>query len=97
MPQNNPGTLTDQQAYDASAFINSHPRPDSPGKEKDWPAGGAPRDVPYNTVGHAAYRAPRKLIPRLNPGGSIVPPPASITRSGKVARRAALSQKMGSQ
>lgn len=97
MPQNKPGTLTDQQAYDVSAFINSHPRPDSPGKEKDWPAGGAPRDVPYNTAGHAAYRAPRKLIPRMNPGGSIVPPPASIIRRGKVAGGEALDQQVGRQ
>ncbi len=97
MPQNKPGTLTDQQAYDVSAFVNSHPRPDSPGKEKDWPAGGAPRDVPYSTTGHVAYRPPRKLIPRMNPGSTIVPPPPSIVRKGKVSGRAALSQQTGSQ
>lgn len=83
MPQNNPGSLTDQQAYDVSAFINSQPRPDSPGKEKDWPAGGAPADVPYNTAGHAAFRPPRKLFPRKNPAASMVPPPSSLIRSGQ--------------
>ncbi len=97
MPQTQPGTLTDQQAYDVSAFINSHPRPDSPGKEKDWPAGGAPRDVPYSTTGHVAYRPPQKLIPRMNPGSAIVPPPPSIIRKGKVSAKAALSRETGSQ
>jgi thiosulfate dehydrogenase len=97
MPQNKPGTLIDQQAYDVSAFINSHPRPDSPGKEKDWPAGGAPRDVPYNTVGHVAYRPPRTLIPRMNPAGSTVQPPPSIIRSGKAAGGAVTNQRTSAQ
>jgi len=85
MPQNNPGSLTDQQAYDVSAFINSQPRPDSPGKEKDWPAGGVPADVPYNTAGHAAYRPPRRLFSRKNPVASMVPPPATIIRGAQSA------------
>src|SRR5829696_3004099 len=70
MPQNNRGSLTDQQAYDLAAYVNSHPRPDSPGKERDWPKGVAPADVPYNTAGHAAHRPPARLIPRASiPGG----------------------------
>ncbi len=82
MPQNNPGSLTDQQAYDVAAYVNSHPRPDSPGKEGDWPKGGAPEDVPYNTKGHAAHRPPTgRLFPRRNPAASIVAPPASILKS----------------
>jgi len=81
MPQNNRGSLTDQQAFDLSAFINSHARPDSPGKENDWPAGGAPYDVPYNTKGHVAYRPPKaKLYPRPDAAASIVAPPASVIR-----------------
>ncbi|HUP87928.1 MAG TPA: c-type cytochrome [Longimicrobiales bacterium] len=60
MPQNKRGSLTDQQAFDVAAFINSHPRPDSPGKANDWPKGGAPYDVPYATRGHEAYRPPPK-------------------------------------
>lgn len=84
MPKSNPGSLTDQQAYDLSAYINSHPRPDSPGKEKDWPLGGAAADVPYNTVGHVAFRPPQKLLPRKNVAGSIVEPPQSVDGVKKV-------------
>jgi len=86
MPQNNPGSLTDQQAYDLAAYINSQPRPDSPGKENDWPAGGAARDVPYDTQGHKAYRPPARLIPRRNPGGAIVPAPVSVHARGSSVR-----------
>lgn len=97
MPQNNRGALTDQQAYDLSAYINSHPRPDSPGKEKDWPLGGAPRDVPYNTAGHPAYRPPGKLIRRTNPEGSIVPPPPSVVHHGKATAGAGINQRRVTQ
>jgi thiosulfate dehydrogenase len=51
MPFDSAGTLTDQQAFDVSAFMLAHPRPDTPGKERDWPAGGAPPDCPYPTLG----------------------------------------------
>lgn len=78
MPLSNPGSLTDQQAYDVAAYINSHPRPDSPGKENDWPAEGVPYDVPYNTKGHVAYRPPATLVPRQNPAGAVVHPPQSV-------------------
>ena len=78
MPLSNPGSLTDQQAYDVSAYINAHPRPDSPGKEQDWPAEGVPYNVPYATRGHAAYRPPARLIARRNPSGAVVAPPRSI-------------------
>ena len=87
MPQNKPGSLTDQQAYDLAAYINAQPRPDSPGKENDWPAGGAASDVPYATRGHAAYRPPAKLLPRRNPNGAIVPAPASIRTDAARTRR----------
>ncbi|MFT4978375.1 MAG: thiosulfate dehydrogenase, partial [Myxococcota bacterium] len=30
MPLGQPGTLTEQQAWDVAAFINSHPRPADP-------------------------------------------------------------------
>jgi thiosulfate dehydrogenase len=65
MPQNNRGSLTDQQAYDLAAFVNSHERPDTPGKERDWPKGRAPADVPYNTAGHSAHRPPARLTARF--------------------------------
>ena len=81
MPQSNPGSLTDQQAFDLAAYVDSHARPDSPGKETDWPAGGAPYDVPYATKGHTAYRPPKaKLFPRANVAGSIVASPPSVLR-----------------
>lgn len=63
MPLDRPGSLSGQQAYDIAAFIDSHPRPDMPGKERDWPNGGAPGDVPYATTAHAARRPP-PLLPR---------------------------------
>ena len=78
MPLSNPGSLTDQQAYDVSAYINAHPRPDSPGKEHDWPAAGVPYDVPYATNGHVAFRSPAILLPRRNPSSAVVRAPQSV-------------------
>ena len=49
MPFDQPGTLTDQQAIDAAAFVNTQPRPDFPDKIHDWPNGDAPPDVAYPT------------------------------------------------
>lgn len=86
MPQNKPGSLSDQEAYDVAAYINAKPRPDSPGKENDWPEGGAPSDVPYDTRGHTAYRPPAGLLPRRNPGGAVVPAPVSV-RTGRPGDR----------
>lgn len=85
MPKSSPGSLTDQQAFDLAAYINSQPRPDSPGKEKDWPLGGAAADVPYNTAGHVAYRPPQRLLPRKNVAGSIVEPPRSVKADARAA------------
>ena len=50
MPHDRPGALTNQQAFDLAAYMNSHPRPDLKGKENDWPKGNAPADVPYETA-----------------------------------------------
>jgi thiosulfate dehydrogenase len=82
MPFDKPGTLTDQQAFDVAAYIDALPRPDSPGKELDWPKGGAPEDVPYVTKG----RTPRTVTPVLprRAEGAIVPVPAPAT--GKAAQ-----------
>lgn len=77
MPQTAPGSLTAQEAYDLSAFINSKPRPDSPAKELDFPDGGAPKDVPYATAGREAYKPPASLIERPNPHLAVVPIPPS--------------------
>jgi thiosulfate dehydrogenase len=81
MPFDRPGTLTDQQAFDIAAYVTSMPRPDSPGKELDWPKGGAPPDVPYDTKGRKAIRTP-KLFARTPSSASaaIVPPPPSVKR-----------------
>lgn len=61
MPKDRPGSLTPQQAFDLATYINTRPRPDFPGKERDWPHGGAPPDVAYSTL------APRKAAG--NPAG----------------------------
>jgi thiosulfate dehydrogenase len=78
MPLGQGRSLTPQQAFDLSAYINAQPRPDSPGKERDWPLGGAPADVPYNTAGHVAYRPP-PLLTRRNPADAVVPKPAPVS------------------
>ena len=58
MPYGQPGTLTTQEAFDVAAYINSQPRPDHPAKENDWPAGGVPADLPYNTKsGHTRNKS----------------------------------------
>ena len=56
MPNDRPGTLTAQQAFDLAAYVNSHARPDLVGKENDWPRGDAPSDVPYQTSGRTRRR-----------------------------------------
>jgi thiosulfate dehydrogenase len=81
MPFGMGGTLTWQEAFDLSAFVNGHPRPDSPGKENDWPVGGAPRDVPYGTNGHEAFDPP-PLLERASPERAVVPKPASVRAKG---------------
>jgi YVTN family beta-propeller protein len=50
MPFDTPGSLTDQQALNVAAFMNSRPRPDYPNKEYDWPLGDPPPDVAYPTL-----------------------------------------------
>lgn len=47
MPFDRPGSLDDQQAYDVASFVLAHSRPDTPGKERDYPNGDAPDDNPY--------------------------------------------------
>lgn len=47
MPRGWGWTVTDDEAIDVAAYINSQPRPDFPGKIHDWPKGGKPADVPY--------------------------------------------------
>jgi thiosulfate dehydrogenase len=83
MPFDQPGTLSDRDAFDVAAFITAQPRPDLPRKANDWPFGKAPVDVPYNTRGHKAYLPP-PLIPRANPSRAVVPmPPSARVTAGE--------------
>jgi thiosulfate dehydrogenase len=50
MPLHEPGTLSEQDAFDLAHFINNQPRPDYPGKELDWPNGDPPPDVAYEVL-----------------------------------------------
>jgi thiosulfate dehydrogenase len=63
MPFGNP-TLTDQQAFDVAAYVNSHSRPDFAGKEHDWPRGDAPLDVAYPTNAGRRLRSAAENVPR---------------------------------
>lgn len=82
MPQSAPGTLTHQEAFDLSAYINSKPRPDSPAKELDFPVGGNAPDVPYDlNSGHKAFRPP-PLLPRATPKNAVVPLPQRAASRG---------------
>jgi thiosulfate dehydrogenase len=74
MPYFQPKSLSSQEAFDVAAYITSQPRIDSPGKARDWPAGGAPADVPYATTRHPAYLPP-PLLPRADVHEAIVPRP----------------------
>ena len=47
MPRGWGWSVTDDEAFDVAAYINSQPRPDFPDKVHDWPNGGKPADVPY--------------------------------------------------
>jgi thiosulfate dehydrogenase len=68
MPQDRPGSLDPQDAADIAAYVLRRPRPDHPGKERDWPKGDPPADVAYGTTA-ALERgtpapAPRPLLRR---------------------------------
>jgi thiosulfate dehydrogenase len=82
MPFDRPGTLSDREAYDVAAYITSKPRPDMPAKAHDWPFGGAPSDVPYDTKGHKAFLPP-PVLPRANPAAGFVPPPHRARDQGQ--------------
>jgi thiosulfate dehydrogenase len=47
MPLGQGESLSEQEAYDIAVYVDTQKRPDLPGKENDWPKGGAPADVPY--------------------------------------------------
>ncbi|EHJ7464013.1 c-type cytochrome [Salmonella enterica] len=41
------GTLSEQDAVDVAEFFTHMPRPDFPGKQKDWPKDKKPEDARY--------------------------------------------------
>ena len=47
MPRGRGWTMTDDEAFDVAAYINTQPRPDFPDKIHDWPKGNKPMDAPY--------------------------------------------------
>jgi thiosulfate dehydrogenase len=47
MPRGWGWSVTDDEAFDVGAYVNSQPRPDFPDKVHDWPKGGKPADAPY--------------------------------------------------
>ena len=47
MPRGWGWTVTDDEAVDVAAYINTQPRPDFLDKIHDWPKGGKPADAPY--------------------------------------------------
>lgn len=79
MPFGMAKALTPQQAFDVAAYISAQPRLDSPGKENDWPMGGAPADAPYATAGREAHNPP-PLLRRANPEATLVPAPRRAGR-----------------
>lgn len=83
MPFGTKKTLTPQEAFDVAAYITAQPRLESPGKTGDWPTGGAPADVPYETKGHVAFLPP-PLIARPRAAQAIVPRPAPAPRAGGI-------------
>jgi thiosulfate dehydrogenase len=57
MPYLNPGSLTDEEAQEVAAFINSKPRPNYPFKERDYVGSKIPVDaVYYGTSGSKLSR-----------------------------------------
>ena len=47
MPRARGWSLSDDDAYNVAAYVNSQPRPDFADKIRDWPKGGKPADAPY--------------------------------------------------
>jgi thiosulfate dehydrogenase len=64
MPYLNPGSLTDEEAQQVAAFINSKPRPKYPYKERDYVGSKVPVDAVYyraaEPIGHQSSAIPRQ-------------------------------------
>ena len=59
MPIDRAQRLTPQQAFDVATYINTRPRPDFPGKVRDWPHGGKPSDADYHVLPTISQEKPR--------------------------------------
>jgi len=68
MPYLNPGSLTDEEAQQVAAYINSKPRPNYPYKERDYVGSKIPVDAVY-------YRAAENISPQ----SSVVSRQPSVT------------------
>lgn len=58
MPFDAPGFVADTLANNIAGYVISRPRPDFAGKERDWPNGDAPPDLPYKVNATARGAAP---------------------------------------
>ena len=67
MPQNAPGTLTDEQAQDLAAFIDGQRRPVYSGMAKDYPKGNIPVDAVYYS-----QRYPKNPLQTGTPGAQAL-------------------------
>jgi thiosulfate dehydrogenase len=62
MPYLNPGSLTDEEAQQVAAFINSKPRPAYPFKERDYAGSKIPADAVYYRAATAHEDAGSRLV-----------------------------------
>lgn len=60
MPFDAPGFVADSISNDIAGWLLSRPRTDFPGKEKDYPNGGAPKDLNYKILASSPAAAPAK-------------------------------------
>ena len=87
MPYLNPGSLTDEQAQEVAAFINSKPRPKYPFKERDYVGTKIPvdarllsgrtspsRDRPHEARAHRRPARRRRPADRVGRRGAVSTP-----------------------
>jgi len=65
MPIDRAQSLTEQQAFDVAAYINTRPRPNFPPKIHDWPYGGKPPGADYHIL--PAPRPPQSAATNPHP------------------------------
>jgi len=65
MPYLNPGSLTDKEAQEVAAFINSKPRPKYPFKERDYVGSKIPVDAVYYRLNEESAALRRSVEPAV--------------------------------